>query len=97
MSMSLQEQLQHKARDFENESLFHRCSVATNLVMSLEFNPIRCVVTLCHLGQTRSGFAASHFILFSSTVTSNATGNYVVVPERFGQKKEPARRKKKRN
>ena len=30
------------------------CSIATNLVTSLEFIPIRCVTTLCHSGRTES-------------------------------------------
>ena len=53
---------------------------------------MRCASVLCHLGQTRKGSVATHFILLSSTVTSSATGGYVVVPERFGQKEEPASR-----
>ena len=79
--------LQH---DPENESLFRTCSVATNLVTSLKFNPIRSATMLCHFGQTRSSYVANFFILRGSTATNSATGVYVAVPERFGQNKEPA-------
>ena len=65
------------------------CSVATDLVTSLEFNPIRCATTLCHSEQTRIGYVATHFILLSSTAESSATSSRVVVLERFGQNAEP--------
>ena len=45
---------------------------------------------LRQFGQTRNGYVATHFILFSSTAASSATSGYVVVPERFGQNEEPA-------
>ena len=64
---------------------FRMCSVATNLVTSLEFTPIRCATTLCHCGRTRNGYVATHFIHLSSTAESSATSGYVVVPERFSQ------------
>ena len=64
------------------------CSVATNLVTSLEFNPIRCATTLCQFGRTWNGYVATHFILLSGTAESSATSGYVVVPERFGRNEE---------
>ena len=85
-------QLQNIERDLESEYLFRTCSVATNLVTSLEFNPIRCATMLCHFGQTRNGSIATHFILLSSTATISATGGYVDVPERYRQNEEPASR-----
>ena len=47
----------------------------------------------CNFGQTRNGCIATRFIHFSSTATSSATGEYVALPERFGQNAEPASRK----
>ena len=75
--------------DFKSEYVFRTRSVATNLVTSLESNPIRYATMLCHFDQTRNGSVATHFILLSSTATSSDTGGYVVVPERFGQNEEP--------
>ena len=94
--MSLYKQLQEYERDFKSECLFRTCSAATNLVTSLEFNPIRCATTLCNFGQTRNGSVATHFILLSSTATSSTTGDYAAVPERFGQNEEPASRIRQR-
>ena len=37
-----------------------------------------------------------HFILLSITADSSATSDYVVVPERFGQNEEPAKRNEER-
>ena len=55
-------------RDFKSEYLFRMCSVVTNLVTSLEFQPIRCATTLCHFGWLRDdGYVATQFILFSGT------------------------------
>ena len=82
-------------RDFKSEYLFRMSSVATNLVTSLEFQPDRCVTTLCQFGRTRNGFVATHFIL-NSTAESSATSGYVVVPECFGQNKEQASRNEER-
>ena len=45
---------------------------------------------LCHFGENRNGYAATYFILLSSTAASSATSGYVVVPEHFGQNGEPA-------
>ena len=92
MSMSLHKQLHYKELELEGEYLFRPCSVATNLVTPLEFNPIRCATTLCHFGRSRNGSVAARFILLSSTATSTATGHYVAVLERVGQKEEPASR-----
>ena len=55
---------------------------------SLEVNPIRSATTLCHFNQTWNGSVVTHFILLSSTVTSQI--------ERFGQIEEPATRNKER-
>ena len=71
------------------------CSVATNLVTSLDFNPIRCATMLCHFGQTQSRYVAIPFIFRGSTATSSITGYYVAVPESFGQNEEPAAGNKK--
>ena len=72
------------------------CSVTTDLVTSLEVNPIRCAATLCHFGRTQNGYVATQFILLSSTAESSATSGYVVAPERFGQDAEPATRNEER-
>ena len=76
--------------DFKSEYLFCTYFVATDLVTSLDFDPIRCANMLFHLGRTRNGSVAILFILVGSTATISATGGYVSVPERFGQNKEPA-------
>ena len=47
---------------------------------------------LCPFGQTRCSYVVILFILRGSSATSSATGDYVVVPERFGQNEEPAGR-----
>ena len=51
---------------------------------------------MCHFGQTRNGYVSTLFIHLSSTAESSATSGYVVIPERFGQKEEPASRKEER-
>ena len=76
--------------DLKSEYLFLLCSVANNLVTSLELQPIHSATMLCHFGQTRNGSVAIHFILRGSTATSSATGDDVAVPERFGQNEKPA-------
>ena len=63
------------------------CSVVTNLVTSLEFQPIRCATTLFHFGRTRNVYVATRIILLSSTAESSATSGYVVAPELSGQSK----------
>ena len=73
-----------------SESLFLTRSVATNLVTSLEFQPIRCAIMLCDFGQTRNGYIATYFIFLSSTAASRATSGYIVIPEHLGQNEEPA-------
>ena len=65
-------------------------SVATDLVTSQKFQPIRCVFMLCQFGQTRNVYVATRFILLSSTAESSATSGYVAVPEHFLQNEEPA-------
>ena len=71
--------------EFKNEYLFRMCSVVTNLLTSLEFQPIRCATTLFQLGRTRNVYVATRFILLSSTAESNAKSGSVVAPERSGQ------------
>ena len=83
-------------RDIIGEYLFRICSVAANLVRSLEITPICCATTLCHFGRSRSGYITTHFIFLSSTAESSAESGYVVVPERFGQIEEAANRKEER-
>ena len=68
------------------------CSVVTNLVTSLKFQPIRCATTLFHFGRTRNVCMATRIILLSSTAESSATSGYVVAPERSGQIEELASR-----
>ena len=70
--------------------MFRTRSVATDLVASPKFQPIRCTVMLCQFGRTRNAYVATYFILLSSTAASSATSCYVVVPEHFGQNEEPA-------
>ena len=53
------------------------CSVVTNLVMSLEFQPICCATMLFHFGRTRNVYAATRIILLSSTAGSSTTSGYV--------------------
>ena len=72
-------------RDFKSKFLFRICSVVTNLVTSLEFQPISCAATLLHFGRTRNGYVATRFILLNRTAESSATSGYVVALERSGQ------------
>ena len=88
--------LQYIERDVKSEHLPRMCSAASNLVMSLDFNPIHCATMLCLFGQTQNGSEANHFITFSSNAMSSATGNYVVVPKRCGQNEGPGGRKEER-
>ena len=60
-------------------------SVVTNLVTSLEFQPIRCATTLFHFGRTRNVYVATRIILLSSTAEGSATSSYVAATERSGQ------------
>ena len=71
--------------DFKIESLFRMWSVVTNLVTSLEFQPIRCATMLFHFGRTRNDYLATRFILLSSTAESSSTSVHVVAPERSSQ------------
>ena len=71
--------------DFKSEYLFRMCSVVTNLVTSLEFQPIRCATMLFHFGRTRNVYVATRIILLGSTAESSATSVYVVATERSGQ------------
>ena len=71
--------------DFKSKKLFPMCSVVTNLVSSLEFQPICCATTLFLFGRTRNGYVATRIILLSSTAEISATSGYVVATERSGQ------------
>ena len=59
--------------------------VATDLVTSQKFQPIRCAFMLFHFGRTRDVYVATRIILLSSTAESSATRGYVVATERSGQ------------
>ena len=61
------------------------CSVVTNLVTSLEFQPIRCAITLFHFGRPRDVYVATRIILLSSTAEGSATSGYVAATERSSQ------------
>ena len=52
--------------------------VATDLVTSQNFQPIRCAIRLRHFGQTRAVYVATRIILLSSTAEGSATSGYVV-------------------
>ena len=72
------------------------CSVVTNLVTSLEFQPIRCATMLFPCGWKRNCYIATQFILLTSTAESSATRGYVVAPKRSGQSEAWAGRNVKR-
>ena len=76
--------------DFKSEYFFRMCSVVTNLVTSLEFQPIRCATMLFHFGGKRNVYVATRIILLSSTAESSATSGYVAIPEHFLQNEEAA-------
>ena len=61
-------------------------SVVTDLVTSLELQPIGCATMLFLFGRTRNGYVATQLLLLSSTAESSATGGYVVATERSGQR-----------
>ena len=56
--------------------------VATDLLTSQNFQPIRCAFALFHLGRTRDVYVATRIILLSSTAEGSSTGGYVVATER---------------
>ena len=60
--------------------------VATDLVTSQNFQPIRCVFALSHFGRTRDVYVATRIILLSSTTEGSATSGYVAATERSGQR-----------
>ena len=64
--------------------------MATDLVTSQNFQPIRCAFTLFHFGRTQDVYVATRIILLSSTVEGSATGGYVVATERSGQSEASA-------
>ena len=49
------------------------CSIVTNLVTSLELQPIRCATVLFHFGRTRNGYVATDS--FSSLALRRAVLN----------------------
>ena len=61
------------------------CSIVTNLVRSLEFQPIRCATTLFHFWRTQNVHVATRIILLSSTAEDSATSGYVAATEHSGQ------------
>ena len=65
-------------------------SVITNLVTSLEFQPVRCTTTLFQFGGTRNDYVANRFLLFSITAESSATSGYIVAPERSAEREARA-------
>ena len=66
--------------------LFRMCSVVTNLVTSLELQPIRCATTLFHFGRTPDVYVATRIILLSSTAEASATSGCVAATERSGRR-----------
>ena len=68
------------------------CSVVTNLVTSLKFQPIRCATTLFHFGRPWDVYVATRIILLGSTAEGSATSGYVAAKERSGQSEARAGR-----
>ena len=68
------------------------CSVVTNLVTSLEFQPIRCATTLLHFRRKRNVYVATRIIFLISTAESGAASGSVVATERSGQNEAWANR-----
>ena len=87
----------NKKLDFKIENLFRTCSVATNLVKSLDFQPIPCATLLCYFGQTLNDSVATPSFFLCSTATSSTTGGYVILSECFGQIEEPVDSNKERS
>ena len=59
--------------------------VATDLVTSQNFQPLRCAFMLFHFGRTRDVYIATRIILLSSAAEGSATSGYVAATERSGQ------------
>ena len=59
--------------------------VATDLVTSQNFQPIRCAFALFHFGRIRAVYVATRIILLSSTAEGSATSGYVVATCHHGQ------------
>ena len=70
--------------------------VATDLVTSQNFRPIRSAFTLFHFGRTWDVYGATRIILVSSTAESSATSGYVVATERSGHNEAWASKNVKR-
>ena len=64
--------------------------VATDMVTSQNFQPIRCAFALFHFGRIRAVYVATRIIFLNSTAESSATSGYVAVPEQFLQNEETA-------
>ena len=65
--------------------LLRRRYVATDMVTSQNFQPIRCAFALFHFGRTRDVYVATRIILLSSTGEVSTTCGYIVATERSGQ------------
>ena len=61
------------------------CFVVTNLVTSLESQPIRCATTLFDYERRQDVYVATRIILLSRTAEGSATSGYVAATERPGQ------------
>ena len=59
--------------------------VATDLVTSQNFQPIRCAFALFYFGRTWDVYVATRIILLSRSAEGSATSGYVAATERSGQ------------
>ena len=59
--------------------------VATDLMTSQNFQPVRCAFALFHFGRTQNVCVATRIILLSGTAEGSARGGYVVATESSGQ------------
>ena len=64
--------------------------VATDLMTSQNFQPLRCAFMLCQFSRTRNVYVATRFILLSITAESSVTSGHVAIPEHFPQNDEPS-------
>ena len=67
--------------------------VATDLVTSQNFQPIRCAFMLCQFGRTRNVYVATRFILLSSFAESSATSGFLQNDEPSVNNVERAKKK----
>ena len=97
LSISLfKTQLQIIQSDFKSEYLFRTCSVDTYLVTSLKISFRLLSYYVVPFWPTMEQFRIYSFHSFRSTATSNATSEYVTVPERLSKNEEQNSRKKER-